>query len=848
MANNVNLSFPSAYFQQFIDKNGKPLVGGKLYTYIAGSSTAIATYKKIGSVDATNTNTNPIILDMMGMANIVISRDMAYKFVLCDKNNVKIGEWDNITAGGSGGYLPETIVVRVDGTEHRITSTASRDGDNRLIFTIDIDQDFLDRIDGIEDDIESLEQNKKDIVRQNTYEVNGSSVKTIKKLSQDPNGEIELELENIKFPQGAPDVSVVSPNNTISVQEEVEGNHKTIKIDVNGSGIEYYRSFTHDIIPVSNTGSGSFSLKDYIRKSDGTLDISQKFSAGNYLVVGEFNAIPTEVKNLDVTLGIYTHQGFQQVMVDCSKPIVPNQSQENVGSHFTIASFIKIPSGYEVIPDFRIQYQSNDSTTINVECWDFSVIKLDSIFSGQGGGGNEYTEGEGIKIENDEISVDYGSGLEVDPLTNKLKVKIGNGLKFNEESLEVEIDSDVEDVVEIVEKLADDLDKKISTTYPFAQITQMADFADFGVTNTNRMVGQLFDVPITTEIREDDTLICVNALQSYAGNVSIGIFEFDFEANNGTGSTYWIADTGKVSIQAGENEFPIKHLLHDVNRPKIELMSSRLYYACICVDGAAPSTGLFLAACPSYGATYNALPLYTMKVSNLSVDWTTGNLSGTWFEGHNEDNTIPRMFMMIRNKSSVTPIPTQDPFTDIGQFTLAHNYRINQIFGNVIPDENGAVLQKIRPTQNVTITKFAWVDYRETEYSDTSYGIVFDEDLNAIVYRGDGSITNQYDEKIDGTHYYHEFTLTTPLQLQANKDYWFPAHYYTTIRSSYTDGGENWLIQYSSPNNVTRDLQLVKSLWNVNQWINGNGNGEYKSAQTAPFFKVWDNNGNSWVI
>lgn len=846
MANNVNLSFPSAYFQQFIDKNGKPLVGGKLYTYIAGSSTAIATYKKIGSVDDTNTNTNPIILDMMGMANIVISRDMAYKFVLCDKNNVKIGEWDNITAGGSGGYLPETIVVRVDGTEHRITSKASRDGENRLIFTIDIDQDFLDRIDGIEDDIESLEQNKKDIVRQNTYEVNGSNVKTIKKITQDPNGEIEVEFEDIGFPQQAPDVDVVSPNGTLDVQEEAEGNHKLIKLDVKKGNLDYYvGTLSETTIPRSTlSGSGVYNIAANLTKLDGNLDIKQTLGTGKFLFTCNISVKPETLVNEYNALWFVAQSTSSS---DQNRLVAKHNIDFSIDqwTDVQLAGLINITDASKKIA-FDLQVGSVPSTGVKLEVSNVTIYRIESIMS-NGGGGTEYTEGEGIKIENDEISVDYGSGLEVDPLTNKLKVKIGNGLKFNEESLEVEIDSDVEDVVEIVEKLADDLDKKISTTYPFAQITQMADFADFGVTNTNRMVGQLFDVPITTEIREDDTLICVNALQSYAGNVSIGIFEFDFDANNGTGSTYWIADTGKVSIQAGENEFPIKHLLHDVNRPKIELMSSRLYYACICVDGAAPSTGLFLAACPSYGATYNALPLYTMKVSNLSVDWTTGNLSGTWFEGHNEDNTIPRMFMMIRNRSSVTPIPTQDPFTDIGQFTLAHNYRINQIFGNVIPDENGAVLQKIRPTQNVTITKFAWVDYRETEYSDTSYGIVFDEDLNAIVYRGDGSITNQYDEKIDGTHYYHEFTLTTPLQLQANKDYWFPAHYYTTIRSSYTDGGENWLIQYSSPN-VTRDLQLVKSLWNVNQWINGNGNGEYKASQVAPYFKVWDNNGNSWVI
>lgn len=430
MANNVNLSFPSAYFQQFIDKNGKPLVGGKLYTYIAGSPTAIATYKKIGSVDATNTNTNPIILDMMGMANIVISRDMAYRFVLCDKNNVKIGEWDNITAGGSGGYLPETIVVSVDGTEHRITSTASRDGDNRLIFTIDIDQDFLDRIDGIEDDIESLEQNKKDIVRQNTYEVNGSSVKTIKKLTQDPNGEVNVEFEDIEFPQGAPDVSVVSPNNTISVQEEVEGNHKTIKIDVNGSGLEYGRFFAQNVV----SGATLTKIGGNLNVRSGKIQL-KKGKSYHFTIRGAYKN--NVANNTTDTLSFIEYTTFNSIAVNVDDTITSSQYFEISFDVYNLANDV----------NYSVAFASLTDAVIN-PLW-VEVHSLGSSVSGGGGGGTEYSEGEAIKIENDEISVDYGSGLEVDPLTNKLQVKIGNGLKFNEESLEVEIDSYVEQLTQV---------------------------------------------------------------------------------------------------------------------------------------------------------------------------------------------------------------------------------------------------------------------------------------------------------------------------------------------------------------------------------------------------------------
>ena len=49
--------------KQYLDSNGDPVVGGKLFTYAAGSSTKQATY-----TDSTGTtaNTNPIILDASG--------------------------------------------------------------------------------------------------------------------------------------------------------------------------------------------------------------------------------------------------------------------------------------------------------------------------------------------------------------------------------------------------------------------------------------------------------------------------------------------------------------------------------------------------------------------------------------------------------------------------------------------------------------------------------------------------------------------------------------------------------------------------------------------------------------
>ena len=64
---------------QFFGTDGLPLVGGKLYTYSAGTTTPLATY-----VDhtGTTTNTNPIILDSNGEADVWLPETTSYKYIL----------------------------------------------------------------------------------------------------------------------------------------------------------------------------------------------------------------------------------------------------------------------------------------------------------------------------------------------------------------------------------------------------------------------------------------------------------------------------------------------------------------------------------------------------------------------------------------------------------------------------------------------------------------------------------------------------------------------------------------------------------------------------------------------
>jgi hypothetical protein len=78
---------------QFFTAAGVPLVGGKLFSYAAGTSSPLATYADSTGVTA---NTNPVILDSRGEANVWLASN-SYKFKLTDSNNVEIWTVDNIS-------------------------------------------------------------------------------------------------------------------------------------------------------------------------------------------------------------------------------------------------------------------------------------------------------------------------------------------------------------------------------------------------------------------------------------------------------------------------------------------------------------------------------------------------------------------------------------------------------------------------------------------------------------------------------------------------------------------------------------------------------------------------------
>jgi len=79
---------------QFFGSDGLPLVGGKLYTYAAGTTTPLATYT---DYTGATQNTNPVILDATGQAGVWLPDTTTYKYVLKTSADVTLYTVDYVS-------------------------------------------------------------------------------------------------------------------------------------------------------------------------------------------------------------------------------------------------------------------------------------------------------------------------------------------------------------------------------------------------------------------------------------------------------------------------------------------------------------------------------------------------------------------------------------------------------------------------------------------------------------------------------------------------------------------------------------------------------------------------------
>lgn len=80
---------------QFLDDDGNPLAGGKIATFLAGTTTPAPTYTDDSGAAS---NPNPIILDSAGRPpeQIWLDTGIRYKFRLLTFDDVEIRTYDNV--------------------------------------------------------------------------------------------------------------------------------------------------------------------------------------------------------------------------------------------------------------------------------------------------------------------------------------------------------------------------------------------------------------------------------------------------------------------------------------------------------------------------------------------------------------------------------------------------------------------------------------------------------------------------------------------------------------------------------------------------------------------------------
>lgn len=233
--------------QQFQNKNGSNLVSGKIYIYFQGRTALATTYH---DKDGTVVNANPILLDNNGRATVFADTSYSYTIVVCDYYGRELFSQD-ITLHDITETADEITLIGSDGSIHIDSSTSG----GVKTFDLSANTDILatkQSVDGLDNRVDVIEDtlpNKKD--KQSSLEFTGSATKTIKKITQNANGEMNVEFEDIDLPQEVPNVNVTSSNSSVEVTTTIDPDTNTKTFDLSVANdtaeVEYGRFIASNV-------------------------------------------------------------------------------------------------------------------------------------------------------------------------------------------------------------------------------------------------------------------------------------------------------------------------------------------------------------------------------------------------------------------------------------------------------------------------------------------------------------------------------------------------------------------------------------------------------------------------
>lgn len=429
--------------QQFNNKNGSILTSGKIYIYYQGRTALATTYH---DEDGTVVNSNPVLLDNNGRATVFVNPIYSYTIVVCDYYGQELFSQD-ITIHDAVSVAKDVLVLGTNGTV--LVDTENLPNGVKYDFSVNTDiiatkksvddvktdlTNLTEVVNGhtteigqIKDDVAGIESsltNKKD--KQQVKNFNGSATKTIKNISQNANGELTVEFQDIDLPQEVPNVEITSEDNSVQVTEttDVQTNTKKFDLSVNvNDPLEYGQFRATNVTSQAQLTkiNGNLALNNYAIKL-------KKGNSYHFTVRGSY--VANSAVNTNSTIVYIEPISFNNINVNVDNTITDSQFFEISYDVYKLSSDKNYNVAFSSISDGKV-------SELFVEVHNLNGVSV----NGQGGSGTSYTAGDGIDITNDTISVKYSKGIGLDA-DRKLEVKVGDGLSYNSVNNSIEVNKD----------------------------------------------------------------------------------------------------------------------------------------------------------------------------------------------------------------------------------------------------------------------------------------------------------------------------------------------------------------------------------------------------------------------
>lgn len=838
---------------QIENTKGVPATGGWLEVYIHGTRNK---YYCAKDFDGT-LHPFKIPLDGLGANIVLASPAHAYDVYAYNKyGSLIMSRYNIVPATGDGSIVKDVVTITSnDGTVAVSTSDQTnwdlsiKDTTDQVAQNTSDISDIKDDIEDINDDIDAINtalDGKKNVQTAKTF--NGAATKTVKKITQNANGEMNVEFEDIDLPAEVPNVDITSEDNSVQISEsiDVQTNTKTFDLSVNvGDQLEYGQFRATNI----NTQAQLVKVKGNIDLNNYAISL-KKGNSYHFTLRGSY--VATDTANTNTTITYIEPSSFNGIQVNVDNTITDPQLFE---ISYDVYNFSQNMS-------YNVAFAAMTGGKVS-ELW-VEVHNLNGVSVNGGGGCAEYTAGDAIDITNNTISVKVNPASGIDIVNDELVVKVGSGLTVDPVSGLIIISSEVGDVVETVEKLKKDLDTQITPNFDMPNISQVYDFADPSVTtlaNGACMLCQAFTIPINHEIRtvsedaNEPTLFGIYSQQGFGHKIMLALYEYTYaKSGEEHGSSTYVGDTGPVNVVLGVNEYPLKN-----RNPSItELRSDRVYYATLYLPNAARVNGLMLAGAPNYGnQSVPAEPRLSCAVENIT--WNNQELDmndptttlnhyqtytiegetyynyyiGPWNSGYNERWTAPRFYMQIRNGEYNVPVIPTVPFVDLGNVLPTGVDQVSNLPGFTANASNSS-FRDVTPLMNVSISSFEWIDDMATTAGWAAANCVFDSGFSTNL-SGNSNTTTDLGSvgTVDGhTMYAHRITFTTPISLTANTTYRFLCECF--------ESSSSYIFGWTTPTDV---VHVGNNGW----WVNTENLTRYDNI-IGKYTKITDSNNNSYVI